>query len=102
MIDDLIKDMFEDFDLFGVIKAGAYADAYDSIAKGVSEKLSKDLSVSQIQNLIWESFYQNYCICTIGNTKEPWVLDKEHAVLILGSPSRFENLATTIRQLIEY
>jgi hypothetical protein len=102
MLDDLLRDMFEDFDIYGCIKAGAYADIYDPIAKSVSERLSKDLSVSQIENIVWESFYQNYCICTIGATKEPWVLDKEQAMVILGTPSRFENLATTIRQLIEY
>jgi|ERR1700722_5923959 len=102
MVDDLVRDMFEDFDLYGAIKAGANADHYDNIATAVSAKLSKDLSISQIQNIIWEAFYQNFCICTIGNTNEPWVLDREQAVIILGSHSRFENLASAIRQLIEY
>jgi hypothetical protein len=102
MIDDLVKDLFEDFDIYGYIKSGAYSDIYDSISKNVSKKLSKDLSVSQIKNIIWEAFYNYCCVCTIGNTDRPWVLDKEHAVVILGTPNRFENLATTIRGFIEY
>lgn len=92
--------MLEDADLFGLIKAGAYADAYDRIAIESYSKLSKDLSISQIQQILWDAFYIDFCFCVIGGTKEPWLLDKDQAVFIIGHPDRFRGVALNIRHSI--
>ena len=89
--------MLEDADLFGFIRAGAYADTYDQAAEIIFPKLSKDLSISQIQNIVWEAFYQDFCVCTVGGAKDPWILDKDSAGSIIGSPERFKGIALNVR-----
>lgn len=97
---DILQEMLEDADVYGYIHAGAYADVYDSAAKRMLPKFSKDLSVSQIQCIIWDSFYEEFCIGTVGGTKEPWALDKNQAVFAIGNPEQFKNLAFNIRHSI--
>lgn len=96
----ILQEILEDADVFGYEDAGAYADVYDPCAKLILKSLSKDLSIDQIQNIIWESFYQEFCVCTIGNTDEPWVLDRDQAKMILGSPDRYKDLAFNIRHTV--
>lgn len=98
----IIREILEDFDLFLFIQHGAYADIYDHQAELISQRISKDLSVSQIEKIIWQVFYEEFCNCTVGGTDIPWTLDKDQARIILGDPDRYESLAYTIRQLTDY
>lgn len=93
----ILKEMLEDADLFGYISAGAYADVYDNAAVLIFPKLSKDLSLSQIQHIIWDAFYLEFCTGVIGGTKEPWMLDSAQAMITIGSPGQFKGLALNIR-----
>jgi hypothetical protein len=102
MLPDLIRDLLEDTDPFGYISAGSFCTIYDKHAELIAAKLSKDLSIVQIENVIWDVFYQELCICSVPGSEEPWVLDKEHAAAIIGQPSRFMALATTIRTMMGY
>lgn len=90
----------EDTDVLGFIKAGAAPDYYDSWSSNILDFLSPDLSIDQIENLIWDVAYAQTCICTIGSSNIPWVLDREQAKLILGESNRFHNLAYDIRHLL--
>lgn len=94
---DLLKEMLEDADLFGFIRASSFVDCYDYIAEDIFPRLSKDLSISQLQNIIWDAFYRDLCVCEIGISKEPWILDRDQAVVILGPPDRFKGVALNIR-----
>lgn len=97
---EILREIFEDADIFVFIKAGAYIDAYDRVADLILPKLSKDLSISQIQDIIWEAFYQDCCRGNIGGTKEPFDLDKEQARAILGHSDRFKGIAINIRHMV--
>lgn len=96
----ILKEMLEDADLFGYIRAGAYATEHDRIAELIFPKLSEDLSLSQIQDIVWDSFYLELCQCTIGNETELWVLDRDQARVIIGDPERFKGIALNIRHHI--
>ena len=76
-------------------------DIYDPQAKSISDKLHKDLTVAQIQSIVWEAFYQELCVCVVPKTNEAFVFDKVEALIILPI-ERFENIATIIRSLLEY
>jgi len=97
---DLLKEMLEDADLFGFIREGAYATSYDDCAEDIFSHLSKDLSIEQINNIIWDVFYHRFCVCVVGGTGESFVLDKAQAATILGSPDRYKDLAFNIRHSI--
>lgn len=94
----ILKELLEDFDCYGFIKAGSYADTYDNVAVSIFPKLSKDLSIVQLEAIIWDAFYEHCCVCTVGVSKEPFIIDKSQAMFILGSPERFKTLAYSIRQ----
>jgi hypothetical protein len=93
----ILKEMLEDADLFGMIRAGADADVYDRVCVLAFPRFMKDLSIDQIQLILWEAFYEDFCKCSIGSTDEPWALDKKQASPIIGSPERFKGLAMNIR-----
>lgn len=97
---DILKEMLEDADLFGMTRAESYVDVYDNAAEIIFPLLLKDLSIAQIQAIIWEAFYRDFCCCTIGGTKESWVLGREQARFIIGHPDRFKALAVKIRREI--
>ena len=94
----ILKEMLEDADLFGMIKAGSDAAIYDKVAMRVFPLLMKDLTISQIEGLLWDGFYEDFCVCTTDDKNVPWVLDKRQASSIIGHPSRFKGLALNIRQ----
>lgn len=96
----LLQALLEDSDPLGYIRAGAYADYYDPWTGMILDFLSPDLSLEQIERLIWDVAYANICICTIGNSEKSWVLEREQAEMILGDHSRFNKLARDIRFLI--
>jgi hypothetical protein len=97
---EILKEILQDADVFGFIGAGAYADAYDREAQFILDYLSKDLSIEQIQNIIWHAFYQECCICQNSLTNEPWMLDTNQAMFIIGDPERFKDLAYMIRHSV--
>jgi hypothetical protein len=99
----LIQELLEDADVFGYIHSGgAYPDVYDQHAVLIEESLSPDLSVSQISRIIWNAFYDQLCVCTIGDTDEPFVVSKRQAVYLIGDAGRFKALAKDIRKLVKY
>lgn len=97
---EILKEILEDADIFSFISAGAYADVYDNEAQFISDHLSEDLSIDQIQNVIWYAFYQECCVCNNVLTGEPWELDTDQAMFVIGDPVNFKSLAITIRQLV--
>lgn len=98
---DLIREMFEDADVYGYIHKGqAYIDTYDVVADKVLSKLFKDQSISQIQNIIWEEFYKFICVGYMGNTKEKFSISRAEAKLVMGYPEQFKDLAHNIRHTL--
>lgn len=97
---DLLQEILEDADLFGFIREGAYATSYDICAEQIFKSLSKDLSIDQITSVIWEVFYQQFCVCEVAVSKEPFILDRSQATVILGTPDRYKDLAFNIRHSI--
>jgi hypothetical protein len=101
---DLLTDVLGDTDPLLFIKAGSDSSVYDSAAKIISYGLFQDISKTQIQNLIWQAFYVEYCCGTIAgsNPLVYWSLGKEQARIVLGAPNRWKNLASMIRDFINY
>lgn len=96
----ILQQMLEDADLFGYIQAGVFINAYDSIAQSIFPKISKDMTTSQLESVIWDAFYEFMCCGSVGDTKEPFALDRSHAEVIIGSPERFKGIALNIRHII--
>ena len=98
---EIIQEIFEDADVYKYIKLGTEVGIYDGCAKYVAKRLHKDLTISQIQSLIWESFYQFICTGVMGESfNEKFELDKSQACIILGHPDKFKGLALNIRDII--
>lgn len=91
----LLKEILEDADYLQFIASGAYPDIYDQIASDVFPKLSKDLSIDQIQNIIWNAFYKECCFISINNSIVE--LGIKQGYYILGYPIGFKNIAHDIR-----
>lgn len=98
----LIRELLEDKDILGYIKAGCTATIYDAQAASITEQLSADLSLAQIAKIIWNAFYAHLGISVVHTTKREFVLDKKQAVYVLGEPERFLDIAKLIRQMIKY
>jgi hypothetical protein len=96
----IIEELLEDADVLGYIKAGADHNQYDRAAKKIFDKLSIDLSVAQIEKIIWESFYSDFLVCTVGNSNDYFAVDQKQAGYILGEPSRFSGIAKNIRHIV--
>jgi hypothetical protein len=91
----LLKEILEDYDCLGYIEAGSYGDAYDAVASAIFPKLSKDLSIEQIQNIIWDAFYKEFFIVEIDGATVN--LGVKQAYYVMGYPIIFKNLALEIR-----
>jgi len=96
----IIEELLEDADVLGYIKMGADHNQYDRSAKKIFDKLSIDLSVDQITKIIWDSFYSDFLVCTVGNSSDYFAVDKNQAGYILGEPSRFFGIAKNIRHIM--
>lgn len=96
----LLKELLEDADVLNFIKNDALPTEYDGCAEIMFRSLSKDLSIEQIQNIIWNAFYEQFCVGTIGTTEEEFALDKDQSISIIGSPERYKKLAMEIRTKI--
>jgi hypothetical protein len=96
----LLQELFEDADLLGMINAGAYHSIYDGVADYTIKSISPDLSIGQIQNIVWWGLFNEFCVCENVLSKSEWRLDPNQAMFILGDPNRFKTIATGIRNLI--
>jgi hypothetical protein len=96
----LLRELLEDADLLGMIRGGSYTTIYDGVADYAMEYLSSDLSIDQIQNIIWHGLYNEFCICENVLTKSEWKLDLNSAMSIIGDQNRFKSIATGIRNLL--
>jgi hypothetical protein len=97
----ILIELFEDADLLGLIAAGALPTEYDLLAEDIFRNVSRDLSIKQIQQVVWDSFYDSFCNGTIyGENGEemPFALDKTSAISIIGTPERYKEIAGKIRQ----
>ena len=92
-----LKTLLETKDPLNYIKSGLDPDIYDNPANAIFNSLRSDLTLSQLQDIIWESFYQEFCGGTIHDSKKLWMLDRNQAVNIIGYPSNFKSLAMEIR-----
>jgi hypothetical protein len=97
----ILREILEDADLFGYIRAGAYVDTYDPAADRILPRLFKDQTLAQIQAIVWSAFYTEFCTGTIGGSEEPFALDKDEAMAIIGGPERFQGIALNIRDIFE-
>lgn len=98
-----IKTILQDADILHMIKNGADVDIYDHTSETIHHKLKTyDIDIDRLQNTIWDAFYLSFCICTIGNTGDVWLLEKDQAHIILGHPDRYKGVAINIRQVIVY
>jgi hypothetical protein len=91
--------IFEDADIFNYIKSGALPTTYDKIAQTLFNRLSKDLTIHQIQNIIWEEFYKFICIGTVDD-KEVVIIDRRSAFGTIGEPNKFKGIALNIRNIL--
>lgn len=91
----ILKEILEYTDCLRYIEAGSYPDIYDQIASNIFPKLSKDLSIEQIQNIIWDAFYQDCFILEIDGEKVD--LGVKQAYYVMGYPIVFKSLAHEIR-----
>lgn len=99
---ETLQEILEDIDIFGFIKQGSYADTYDAAAISIHKLLNKDMTAKQIQNVLWNCFYDHYCCGFIHPDKTPFSLSKEEAVYIIGSTDRYKNIASVIRDFIKF
>jgi hypothetical protein len=101
---ELLTDLFSDTDPLLFIQAGADSSIYDNAAKIISYQLFSDISRAQIQNIIWQAFFVEFCCGTIGgsNPLVYWNSDKTQARAIMGAPERWKNLAGLIRDFLNY
>jgi hypothetical protein len=97
---ELVKELLQDADALGYIRAGAYPNEYDKAAASIFERLSPDLSVDQIARVIWYAFYYEFLVGTVGKSNDYWSVGKNEAVNILGDASRYTGIAKTIRHVI--
>lgn len=97
---EVLQALLEDEDLYGFIKAGAFPTFYDPWCQSIIDHLSSDISIEQLERLIWDTAYAHTCMCTVHDTGKPWVLEREQAKFILGEPSRFNRLAKDIRFIV--
>lgn len=88
---DKIKEILKDADFFGYIRAGADTSVYDQCAEPIFSKSFKDISIEQLQRIMWDSFYQAFCSD---------VLDKDQARYIIGEPERFKGISLNIRYIV--
>jgi hypothetical protein len=99
----IIEGVLADIDVLGWIAAGATIESYNPIATTISKALFADVTLTQVQTIIWNAIYGELCICSVGGDKNiPWVMDKRDAVAILGTPARYKNLAAVLRDLFRY
>lgn len=96
----ILEELLELSDILGLIKNEADFDCYDPAIDLILPNLSHDLSISQIQLIVWEAYYQVFCVGEIAGSKEKFVLDRKQAVLVIGSPDRYNKLALDIRKRI--
>ena len=97
---ELIKELLQDADALGYIRAGAFANEYDKAAAKIFEKMSIDLSVDQIARVIWHVFYYEFLVGTVGNSNEYFAVGKNDAVNIIGDASKYVGIAKTIRKTL--
>jgi len=99
-----ILQILADTDPLGFIRAGADDAVYAPASRFISYALHDDITRLQVQKIIWQAFYIEYCEGTIAGTDPavPWSLGKEYAHLIIGKPSRYKNVADVIRELFNY
>src|SRR5271157_1277605 len=95
-----IKDVLFEFDYFRYVALGHNVGPYNIAAAYMEPYLYVDLDISQIQNIIWHGLYQESCVCENFFTKEPYVIDVNQAVLIVGEPDRFKEAAYRLRHLM--
>lgn len=98
--EQIIREIFEDADIFGFIALKADPDVYDKAADAVNSKVDKDHTIDQMQKVIWEAFYKDLCIGEVAGTKERWELGREQAKCILGESSRFRGISMNIRDKV--
>jgi hypothetical protein len=96
----VLQAVLEDADIYGFIKAGADPSFYDAWCNQIIDFISPDISIAQLQNLIWDVAYAHTCVCTIPGSNRPFILPREDAEVILGKPDRFEVLAKEIRYIV--
>ena len=95
-----LTELFEEADILFMISGGAYVSVYDTCCEQIIKQLSKDLSIEQIQSIIWNAFFDEFCKCEVAASKAKFVLDKNAATAILGTPERYRDIAFNIRHTI--
>lgn len=95
-----LKYLLEEFDFFSYVAVGHNICPYSKAADYMFPFLNLDLTITQLEGLIWHGLYQEACVCENFLTKEPWILDVNQAMFIVGEPERFEKAARKLRSLM--
>jgi hypothetical protein len=93
MSSEQIKQILKDADILGYTRADVSIE-YDLCADFIAPRLNKDMSIAQLEELIWRSFYAVFYAPYFSNP------DKNQATYILGTPERYKGIAVNIRHII--
>ena len=95
-----IKDVLETFDYFGYMAAGHNIGPYSVAATYMESFLSPDLSLVQIEAIIWHGLYREACVCHNALTNKPYIIPTTDAMFIVGESERFRDAAIKLRKLM--
>lgn len=97
------KRLFREADFQHLIKIGAPLDEYDHEALYLFHQIVPSDSVFDIQNKIWNHFYDSFCTGTSfsknGNEKE-WKANEKRAKKMIGTLDTYLEIAQKIKKLI--
>lgn len=91
---DKLKRLLRKADFQHLIKMGAPSDEYDSEAQYLYEHISPLHSVEEIQQIIWNCFYEGFCTDT-EHKKD----SKERAIQIIGTLDTYKSIAKEIKKI---
>lgn len=94
---NIVQNILELADPYRFISAGADYVVYDRVAAVIFGTINKNLTAEEIQQIIWNEMYNEFCVCKIADSKEDFILDYKNAVAILGTPERFLEIAKNIK-----
>jgi len=97
------KRLFREADFQGLIKMGAPLDEYDHEALYLYRTISNKDSVKDIQNKIWDNFYENFCTGesnTADGKTDSYEMNTKMAIKTIGTLEIYKEIAEKIKDLL--
>jgi len=97
------KRLFREADFQHLIKIGAPLDEYDHEALFLYKVISSKDSVKDIQNKIWDHFYESFCTgeeVSPNNSIKPYKMNTNRAIQIIGTLNTYKEIAEKIKTLL--